>query len=98
MRKRTMQKILKMYRYGLGAAVAIVCAILLRLILVSHGWPGTNSDESIMNLMALHIAEKGEHPTFFYGQSYLGALEAYVGAFMFRLFGVSVLSMRLGAI
>jgi 4-amino-4-deoxy-L-arabinose transferase-like glycosyltransferase len=51
-----------------------------------------------MNLMALHIVEKGEHPIFFYGQSYLGPVEAYVGALMFHLFGVSVLSMRLGAL
>ena len=58
-----MQKILKMYRYALGAAVAIVCATLLRLILVLQGWPTTNGDEAIMNLMALHIVEKGEHPT-----------------------------------
>jgi hypothetical protein len=93
-----MQKILKMYRYALGAAVAIASATLLRLILILEGWPPTNGDEAIMNLMALHIVEKGEHPTFLYGQNYIGAFEAYVGALMFRLFGVSVLSMRLGPI
>ncbi len=86
------------YMAALGAAVMIACATLQRIILVLRGWPATNSDEAIMHLMALHIMEKGEHPTFFYGQHYLGAFEAYVGALMFRLFGVSILSMRLEAI
>jgi len=45
--------------------------------------------------MALHIAYRGEHPTFFYGQRYLGAFEAYVGAVLFRIFEPSVLVMRL---
>lgn len=40
--------------------------------------------------------KKGEHPLFFYGQNYMGAIEAYLGAAAFRLFGVSVFSLRLG--
>jgi hypothetical protein len=48
--------------------------------------------------MAMHIAYRGEHPIFFYSQAYMGAAEAYLGAFFFHLFGVSVFSLRLGLI
>lgn len=82
--------------YGLCASGVIVFAALLRMVLSILGWPLTNSDEATMGLMALHIAFKGEHPLFFYGQNYMGAIEAYLGAAAFRLFGVSVFSLRLG--
>lgn len=48
--------------------------------------------------MALHIAYRGEHPIFFYGQNYMGSLEAYLGAASFQLFGPSVFTLRLGLI
>jgi 4-amino-4-deoxy-L-arabinose transferase-like glycosyltransferase len=80
-------------------AFAIIgVAALLRLFLISQGWPQTDSDESTMGLMALHIMQKGEHPTFFYGQDYMGSLEAYIAAAMFHLFGPSTFSLRLGLI
>jgi hypothetical protein len=47
-----------------------------------------------MNLAALHISEGRDFPIFFYGQHYLGALEAYIGALLFRIFNPSVLVMR----
>jgi len=82
----------------IGAFVIISVAALLRFFLISQGWPQTDSDESTMGLMALHIVQKGEHPTFFYGQDYMGSLEAYIGSAMFRLFGPSTFSLRLGLI
>jgi hypothetical protein len=48
--------------------------------------------------MAMHIAAKGEHPIFFYGQNYMGTLEAYLAVAFFRLFGISVFSLRLGPV
>ena len=51
-----------------------------------------------MDLMALHIANHGEHPIFFYGQEYMGPLEAYMGACLFQILGVSVFALRLGVI
>ncbi|HEX6480758.1 MAG TPA: glycosyltransferase family 39 protein, partial [Ktedonobacteraceae bacterium] len=91
-------KNLKIGIYGLCAFGIIAFAALLRLVLTILGWPLTNSDEATMGLMALHIAFKGEHPFFFYGQNYMGAIEAYLGAAAFRLFGVSLLSLRLSTI
>lgn len=51
-----------------------------------------------MGVMALHIAYRGEHPTFFYGQNYMGTLQAYIGAGLFHIFSPSLFSLRLGLI
>ena len=83
---------------GLGVALLLAMAILLRIILIWNGWPPTNSDEGVMGLMALHIFKRGEWPIYVYGQNYLGALEAYLGAFFFRFFGPSLFALRLGLI
>lgn len=85
-------------RYGVAASAVIVAATVARLLIVALGWPQNDSDEGTMGLMALHILRRGEHPIFFYGQNYMGALEAYLGAAAFKLFGVSVVSLRLGVL
>jgi hypothetical protein len=76
----------------------ITVAVILRLALIAQSWPLLDSDEGTMGLMAMHIAYRGEFPVFFYGQAYMGATEAYLGAFFFHLFGVSAFSLRLGLI
>jgi hypothetical protein len=76
----------------------VIAGALLRFALISHNWPSTNSDEAVMGLMAKHILVRGEHPIFYYGQAYMGPLEAYVGAILFAIFGVSTLTLRLGLI
>jgi hypothetical protein len=52
------------------------------------------ADEGIVGLMGKHILEQHATPVFFYGQSYLGALEAYCAAAMFAVFGVGFTSLR----
>lgn len=76
----------------------IAGAVIIRLALIAQGWPLLDSDEGTMGLMATHIVYNGEHPIFFYNQAYMGAAEAYLGAFFFHLFGVSAFSLRLGLI
>lgn len=70
-------------------------AILLRLVLIFFNWPYTDSDEGNMGVLAIHVAFQGEHPIFFYGGPYLGPLEGYLAAPLFRLFGSSLLALRL---
>jgi len=53
-----------------------------------------NSDEAIVGLMAKHILD-GENFIYFYGQSYMGSLDAYLVALGFLLFGVQVWVIRL---
>jgi len=84
--------------YGLGMLVLVVVAAVLRLVLIRNNWPAPYSDEGTIDLMALHIAYRGEHPIFYYGQAYMGPLEAYIGALLFHVFGPSVFVVRLGLI
>jgi hypothetical protein len=91
-------KYLKVSIYGLSALLIILLATALRLVLIALGWPLTNSDEGTIGMMALHIAYRGEHPIFFYGQNYMGAWEAYLGAAIFHLIGPSLFSLRLGLV
>jgi hypothetical protein len=80
------------------AGVLLFCGVGLRLLLNALGWPQTNSDESTMGLMALHIASGRDYPGFFYGQNYMGALQAYIAAPLFRLFGPSIFVLRLSMV
>ena len=91
-------KQLKIGTYGIFAFLFIALAILLRIFLIAWGWPHSNADVDTLGIMAMHIAYKGEHPIFFYGQNYMGTLQAYLGVAFFRLFGISVFSLRLGAV
>ncbi|HYA99176.1 MAG TPA: hypothetical protein VED37_03045, partial [Ktedonobacteraceae bacterium] len=91
-------KQLKIGSCGISACLIIVVATLLRLVLIAQGWPHTNADEGTMGIMGLHIAYNGEHPIFFYGQHYMGTLEAYIAAMFFHLFGASVFTLRLGPV
>src|SRR5439155_10592594 len=77
-------------------AVAVGAAgIALRVVVLLVGLPPTNSDEASMALMAWHIARGVHFPIFFYGQHYMGALEAYLAAPLFALFGPSTALLRL---
>jgi hypothetical protein len=94
--KKIYSKKLRIGRYELALLALVVGATLLRLLLISLNWPVTNSDEATMGLMAGHIAYKHENTTFFYGQYYMGSMEAYLGAVFFRLLGPSTFTLRLG--
>jgi hypothetical protein len=86
------------HRFSLLATAIILAAAGLRVTLVAAGWPGTDSDEATMGLMAKHILTHGEHPIFFYGQNYMGSIEAYLGAFMYLFLGVSQFALKCGLI
>ena len=91
-------KQIKIGTSGILAFFIIALAALLRIFLIAWGWPHSNADVDTMGLMAMHIAYKGEHPIFFYGQYYQGTLQAYLGVAFFRLFGLSIFSFRLGSV
>ncbi|RQW88244.1 DUF423 domain-containing protein [Micromonospora chalcea] len=70
-------------------------AVGYRLALLFADVPPTNSDEATMGLAALHIARGDGFPVWFYGQAYMGTLEAYLAAPLIALAGPSVLVLRL---
>ena len=69
-------------------------AVVLKVGLLSIGAFSFNSDEAIVGLMARHILE-GEWPVFFYGQAYMGSLDAALIALGFMLFGSEVFVIRM---
>ena len=92
-------KLQKIDIYDCIAAIIILCAASLRILLGALGWPPTNSDEGVMAIMAMNIAYRGTAPLMFYGQDYMGTIEAYLGAGFFHLFGgPSLFALRLGVI
>jgi len=58
-----------------------------------HGAFPFNADEAVVALMARHILQ-GEKPVFFYGQAYMGSLDAFLVAAAFSLIGQKVAAIR----
>lgn len=82
----------KTYPVRLLVAVLVVAAVA-RALLVALGHMSFHGDEGIVALMARHITQ-GQHMTFFYGQPYMGSLNAYPTALGFLLLGESVDTLR----
>jgi 4-amino-4-deoxy-L-arabinose transferase-like glycosyltransferase len=74
-------------------SLPVVLGLALKISLLAIGAVPFNSDEAIVALMASHILQ-GERPAFFYGQAYMGSLDAYLIAGAFALMGESVLAVR----
>lgn len=94
-----------MYKYRrflslstLEMLVILFLAVGMRFLLIKLHWPITNADESIMDLMARHLAYQGEGSIFFWGQHHMGSIQAYLGAFFVHLFGSLAFSVRLGTL
>ena len=68
---------------GLGLRVAVLLGPLGEL----------EADEAIVGLMARRILE-GDRPFFYWGQAYLGTLEAFSAAFAFSLLGATTLALK----
>ncbi len=72
----------------------IVIAAGYKIWLIAADLVPFNADEAIVGLMARHILE-GEKPVFFYGQAYMGSLDAFLVAGGFLVFGQQVWVIRL---
>ena len=74
---------------GLGVAVQAWAALQ---------WTANfDSDEAIIGLMSRHILQ-GKIPAYFYGQSYLGSLDAIISSVFIRWIGNSVPALRIGSV
>jgi 4-amino-4-deoxy-L-arabinose transferase-like glycosyltransferase len=75
------------------SVLSVLAGILMRIAWLAAGRIPFNSDEAIVGLMARHILQ-GERPVFFYGQAYMGSLDAWLIALGFKVFGSNVITMR----
>lgn len=79
----------KKYNSGLEILFFVLLGLAPRLLLLVHSNAGIESDEAIVGLMAKHITEGAGIPAFYYGQSYMGSLEAIIAALYFFIFGIN---------
>ena len=73
--------------------VPVVIAAILKIWLLSTDSIPFNADEAIVALMARHI-NQGKLPVFFYGQAYMGSMDAILVAIGFRIFGEYIWVIR----
>ncbi len=73
--------------------ICLLVALLIRVWLIYHTHSVIDGDEAMVGIQAEHIL-RGEHPIYFYGQPYMGSLEAYLMAILFAIAGPSVWMLR----
>jgi Dolichyl-phosphate-mannose-protein mannosyltransferase len=81
------------FQFGLVALLLV--GLALRLAIVASPLGEIDGDEAVVGLMARHIAFLGERPVFYWGQPYLGSLEAFSAAPLFRVFDSSTFLLKL---
>jgi hypothetical protein len=96
----TMTRVQDLLGYRRGQLVAAVLVAGVLVVLRSFVWiffeqSGFDSDQAVIGLMAKHLAEGRAFPLFFYGQHYMLAVEPWLAAPFFKVFGVSVAALKL---
>ena len=87
-----MKGYLRFHNLGL-VAIGLLIAGLVKILLLASNVVPFNADEAVVALMARHILH-GERPIFFYGQAYMGSLDAWLVALAFAVFGSHVWVIR----
>jgi len=78
-----------------GAAALIAISVLSRLPQLRSPNMLVDGDESVLGLMAKHVAQRREFPIFFYGQHYaFEPVETVPAALSFLAFGVTPLALK----
>jgi hypothetical protein len=86
---------LKQHTFVVGVVGLLLIGLVLRLAIISSPLGEIDADEAVVGLMARHIAFVGERPVFYWGQPYLGSLEAFTAAPLFRVFDSSTFLLKL---
>jgi hypothetical protein len=73
--------------------LCLLVAIAVRIFLAIHTNPVIEGDEAVTGIQAENIL-RGQHPIYYYGQAYMGSLEAYIIALFFAIAGSSVFVLR----
>ena len=75
-------------------AVVVVLVVLRAAVYLLFEQIAFDSDQAINGLMAKHLSEGRAFPLFFYGQTYLLAVEAWIAVPFFWIGGPTVLALR----
>ena len=76
-------------------SVLLTIGLLLRLDFMRATAFTIDGDEAIVGLMGKHILEGRDIPVFYYGQHYMGSLEAIMASISFWFFGMSSCTLQL---
>jgi hypothetical protein len=81
-------------RLGISAALAV---LVVARSLVFVFWPASqfDSDQAVTGLMAKHLAELRAFPVFWYGQTYMLGVEAWLAAPVMAVLGATVTALKL---
>ncbi|MBI5957852.1 MAG: glycosyltransferase family 39 protein, partial [Chloroflexi bacterium] len=82
------------WRAKIAVLLILLVALLFRAWLITSGHVSFDSDEAVVGLMARHINQGHTIPTFYYGQDYMGSLDAILLAGGFQVLGESVQTIR----
>lgn len=75
-------------------AVLVALAVVFRSAVFVF-WEQIDADQAIVGLMAKHLAELRAFPLFYYGQTYMLGVEAWLAAPVFLIAGVSATTLKL---
>ena len=75
-------------------AVVVVLVVLRAAVYLLFEQIAFDSDQAINGLMAKHLSEGRAFPLFFYGQTYMLAVEAWIAVPFFWIGGPTVLALR----
>lgn len=73
----------------------MILATVVRLDFMRGTQWSIDADEAIVGLMGKHILEGRGIPTFYYGQHYMGSLEALLASVSFSVFGITPFALSL---
>src|SRR3954468_16720982 len=77
------------------AVLAAAAFIIIRSIVwICFEQSDFDSDQAVVGLMAKHLAEGRAFPLFFYGQHYMLAVEPWLVAPFFKVFGATIASLK----
>jgi len=84
------------FRHIFTLLLLVGIALIPRLIfMVTRGFEIFHSDHAVIGIMAKHILE-GKFMVYYYGQGYMGSLEAFMVAFWYLLLDMNVFSLQMG--
>lgn len=81
--------------YRLALAGILLVVFVRSFVFVFWDRAHFDADQAITGLMAKHLAELRAFPVFYYGQSYMLAVEAWLAAPLFAVAGASVAALKL---
>ena len=82
-------------RLTIAMAAAVALVFVRSAVYLFWEQAGFDADQAIFGLMAKHIAEGRAFPMFLYGESYLLAVESWLTAPLFAIFGPSVAVLKI---